>query len=113
MIATAQTTAAGGGRAAWSPARRLPKGKDKKSKNKDDAWGEPPGKDFDVDPISEDDYFMKNHEFAAWLKHVHGVYFTDLLAEKARTLFKDFVEEWNGRRLPRSVYEGVTVTGRR
>ena len=89
------------------------KGKDKKSKNKDDAWGEPPGKDFDVDPISEDDYFMKNHEFAAWLKHVHGVYFTDLLAEKARTLFKDFVEEWNGRRLPRSVYEGVTVTGRR
>jgi hypothetical protein len=34
---------------------------------------------------------MKNHEFATWLKHVHKTYFTDLLAEKARALFKDFV----------------------
>jgi hypothetical protein len=92
------------------------KGKDKKSKkdSSSSAWGPPPGPDFKPEPISEDDYFMKNHEFAAWLKHVHKTYFTDLLAEKARALFKDFVKEWNKSELPRSFYvDGVTVTGRR
>jgi hypothetical protein len=92
------------------------KGKDKKSKkdSSSSAWGPPPGPDFKPEPISEDDYFMKNHEFAAWLKHVHKTYFTDLLAEKARALFKDFVERWNKSELPRSFYvDGVTVTGRR
>ena len=92
------------------------KGKDKKSKkdSSSSAWGPPPGPDFKPEPISEDDYFMKNHEFATWLKHVHKTYFTDLLAEKARALFKDFVERWNGGALPRSFYvDGVTVTGRR
>ena len=92
------------------------KGKDKKSKkdSSSSAWGPPPGPDFKPEPISEDDYFMKNHEFAAWLKHVHKTYFTDLLAEKARALFKDFVERWNRSEWPRSVYvDGGTVTGRR
>ena len=92
------------------------KGKDKKSKkdSSSSAWGPPPGPDFKPEPISEDDYFMKNHEFAAWLKHVHKTYFTDLLAEKARALFKDFVKSWNKSELPRSFYvDGVTVTGRR
>ena len=92
------------------------KGKDKKSKkdSSSSAWGPPPGPDFKPEPISEDDYFMKNHEFATWLKHVHKTYFTDLLAEKARALFKDFVKSWNKSELPRSFYvDGVTVTGRR
>ena len=92
------------------------KGTDKKSKkdSSSSAWGPPPGPDFKPEPISEDDYFMKNHEFATWLKHVHKTYFTDLLAEKARALFKDFVKSWNKSELPRSFYvDGVTVTGRR
>ena len=85
---------------------------DKKDKDKD-GWGKPPGPDVSVEPIAEDDYFLKNHEFAAWLKHAQGVFFTDLLAEDARKLFKDFVVEWNARRLPAKLYEGVTVAGRR
>jgi hypothetical protein len=47
------------------------------------------------------------------VKHARGVFFTDLLAEETRSLFKDFVVEWNARRLPARLYEGVTLAGRR
>lgn len=84
--------------------------KDKKDKGE---WGKPPGPEVEVEPITEDDYYLKNHEFAAWLKQARGTFFTDLLAEDTRRLFKEFVAEWNARRLPAKLYEGVTVAGRR
>ncbi len=74
----------------------------------------PPGPHFPVVPISEEnDYFIKNHEFASWLKATRGVFFTQLLAADARAAFREFAAEWNARRLPRRLYEGVQVTGRR
>lgn len=75
---------------------------------------EPPPADFDVPKITvEDDYFAKNHEFSAWLRQEHNVFFTELLSDRARELFKTFVEEWNARRLPLKFYKGITVQGRR
>jgi hypothetical protein len=73
----------------------------------------PPDASFPVVPISEDDYFLKNHEFSAWLRATRGVFFTALLAADARAAFRDFVAAWNARALPRRLYEGVQVTGRR
>ena len=51
----------------------------KKGKVKDD-WGPLPGPDFAIETISDEDYYLKNREFAAWLKRDRGVYFTDLSA---------------------------------
>ena len=78
-------------------------------------WGSPPGPDVRVDPVSEDDYYLKNREFSVWLKHERSVYFTDLLAADARAAFKDFVKAWNARALPATFYEegGVSASGRR
>jgi hypothetical protein len=73
----------------------------------------PPDASFPVVPISEDDYFLKNHEFSSWLRATRGVFFTALLAADARAAFRDFVAAWNARALPRRLYEGVQVTGRR
>ncbi|KAK3240118.1 hypothetical protein CYMTET_50017 [Cymbomonas tetramitiformis] len=73
-----------------------------------------PPDDFDVPKITaEDDYFAKNHEFSAWLRQEHDVFFTELLSDRARELFKTFVEEWNARRLTLKFYKGITVQGRR
>jgi hypothetical protein len=38
---------------------------------------EPPAPPYegDVDPISKDDYFLKNAEFAAWLRESRGKFF--------------------------------------
>ena len=78
-------------------------------------WGSPPGPDVRVDPVSEDDYYLKNREFSVWLKHERSVYFTDLLAADARAAFKDFVKAWNARALPATFYKegGVSASGRR
>ena len=89
-------------------------GKALKPSSKDDqAWSAPPGPDVKIEAISDDDYYLKNHEFAAWLKHTRKVYFTDLLAQDAREAFKGFITEWNARRLPAKLYEGISVAGRR
>ena len=86
----------------------------KKGKVKDD-WGPLPGPDFAIETISDEDYYLKNREFAAWLKRDRGVYFTDLSAAEARTAFKSFIVEWNERQLPMKFYEedGIVATGRR
>ena len=78
-------------------------------------WGSPPGPDALVEPVSEDDYYLKNREFSVWLKHERSVYFTDLLAANARAAFKDFVKAWNARALPATFYKegGVSASGRR
>ena len=80
-----------------------------------DDWGPPPGPDARVEPVSEDDYYLKNREFSVWLKHERSVYFTDLLAADARAAFKDFVKAWNARALPATFYKegGVSASGRR
>ena len=82
---------------------------------KNAEWGSPPGPDALVEPVSEDDYYLKNREFSVWLKHERSVYFTDLLAADARAAFKDFVKAWNARALPATFYEegGVSASGRR
>ena len=86
----------------------------KKGKVKDD-WGPLPGPDVAIETISDEDYYLKNREFAAWLKRDRGVYFTDLSAAEARTAFKSFIVEWNERQLPMKFYEedGIVATGRR
>ena len=80
-----------------------------------DDWGPPPGPDARVEPVSEDDYYLKNREFSVWLKHERSVYFTDLLAADARAAFKDFVKAWNARALPATFYKegGGSASGRR
>jgi hypothetical protein len=80
-----------------------------------DDWGPPPKPDARVEPVSEDDYYLKNREFSVWLKHERSVYFTDLLAADARAAFKDFVKAWNARALPATFYKegGVSASGRR
>ena len=82
---------------------------------KNAEWGSPPGPDALVEPVSEDDYYLKNREFSVWLKHERSVYFTDLLAADARAAFKDFVKAWNARALPATFYQegGVSASGRR
>ena len=73
------------------------------------------GPDVAIETISDEDYYLKNREFAAWLKHDRGVYFTDLSAAEARTAFKSFIVEWSERQLPMKFYEedGIVATGRR
>jgi hypothetical protein len=92
------------------------RGKALKPSSKDDqAWSAPPGPDVNIETISDDDYYLKNREFAAWLRRDRGAFFTDLRAEEARRAFATFVEEWNNRRLPAEFYEegGIVASGRR
>ncbi|XP_023553665.1 luc7-like protein 3 [Cucurbita pepo subsp. pepo] len=61
-----------------------------------------------IEELSEEDYFLKNNEFATWLKDEKNVYFSDLSSESARKLFSDFVELWNDQRLESRYYEGIS-----
>mmetsp|Transcript_40545 Transcript_40545/g.49182 ORF Transcript_40545/g.49182 Transcript_40545/m.49182 type:complete len:210 (+) Transcript_40545:321-950(+) len=99
-------------------------GKDKekgKEKGKEKATGgftdlvadTPPPPDYQVEEISKDDYYLKNHEFSMWLRMTTGKYFTELVAEETRRLFDDFVVKWNAKELPYAIYQGVTISGRR
>ena len=83
------------------------------SDEKRDDADAPPHASFPIAPIGDDDYFLKNHELSAWLRATRGVYFTSLSAADARAAFRDFVQLWNTRQLPRRLYEGVQVSGRR
>lgn len=62
--------------------------------------------------LSNDDYFSKNNEFAAWLKDEKKVYFSDLSSESAREMFTDFIKAWNNQTLESRYYEGI-VSGPR
>ena len=68
-----------------------------------------------VPQLTDDDYFLRNHEFSSWLRSSRGVFFTDLSAAEARQLFGAFAAAWNARQLPGKFYVegGITVTGRR
>ncbi|XP_030527902.1 style cell-cycle inhibitor 1 isoform X2 [Rhodamnia argentea] len=100
------------------------KGKDRKShkhrsdkeKKSRDSKGKHKSKDrhskHDIQELSNDDYFLKNNEFATWLKEERNVFFSDLSAESARELFSEFIKEWNRGKLESRYYEGI-ASGRR
>lgn len=69
---------------------------------------QPPEPPYDgpIQPISKDDYFTKNAEFAAWLKESKGVFFSEQSTEQNRAAFDEFVAAWNARRLPGRLYRG-------
>lgn len=62
---------------------------------------------FKIQELSNDDYFLKNNEFAAWLKEEKDVFFSDLSSESARKLFSRFVKAWNNKTLEPRYYEGI------
>lgn len=72
---------------------------------------EPPY-DGPIEPISKDDYFTKNAEFAAWLKDSKGVFFSEQSTEQNRAAFDEFMAAWNGRRLPARLYRGEVGAAR-
>ena len=97
-------------------ARDAPRGADEPPRRlfpADATLDAPPPGGFAVTPLEPSDYFVKNHEFAAWLQTVKRVYFTSLQADEARRIFLEFCALWNARRLPRRLYDGVTLSGRR
>lgn len=61
----------------------------------------------DFQELSNDDYFLKNNEFATWLKEEKRVFFSDLSSESAREMFTDFVKAWNDQKLESKYYEGI------
>ena len=63
--------------------------------------------------LSGEDYFLRNHEFSAWLQSTRKTFFTALQASEARALFDTFAGEWNAGKLPKKLYSGLTVAGRR
>ncbi|GAV60683.1 hypothetical protein CFOL_v3_04212 [Cephalotus follicularis] len=83
--------------------------KEKKSKDKHKSkhhkGDRQPIKDFHE--LSNDDYFLKNNEFATWLKEEKNVFFSELSSESARELFSDFAKAWNSQKLESSYYEGI------
>lgn len=66
-----------------------------------------------VNEISEEDYFARNAEFSTWLKEKRQLFFNDLSAEETRRLFADFVQAWNGRKLPAKYYGGLVGSSMR
>lgn len=58
--------------------------------------------------LSKDDYFSRNNEFALWLKEERNIFFSDLSSDSARSLFSEFVAEWNDKRLDIKYYEGIS-----
>lgn len=61
----------------------------------------------DLEPITEDDYFSKNPEFATWLLEERRQFFSSLSTEESRSLFTEFVEAWNKGRLGAKYYNGI------
>ncbi|XP_076939982.1 uncharacterized protein LOC143609019 [Bidens hawaiensis] len=59
--------------------------------------------------ISDADYFLKNNEFATWLKDERGTFFSDLSSESARKLFTKFVKYWNNKKLDSKYYDGIAT----
>ncbi|PIN12145.1 hypothetical protein CDL12_15248 [Handroanthus impetiginosus] len=85
--------------------------KDKKSggKRKDKGHKHDKHSKLKVQELSNDDYFSKNNEFAMWLKEEKNIFFSDLSSDSARSLFSEFVSEWNNQELDSRYYEGIAT----
>ncbi|KAM0040212.1 putative style cell-cycle inhibitor 1 [Helianthus debilis subsp. tardiflorus] len=62
--------------------------------------------------LSDADYFLKNNEFATWLKDKRDTFFSDLSSESARKLFSEFVKAWNKKKLDSRYYDGIVTAPR-
>ncbi|KAF3436938.1 hypothetical protein FNV43_RR19691 [Rhamnella rubrinervis] len=62
---------------------------------------------YEIQELSNDDYFSKSNEFATWLKEEKDVFFSDLSSESAREMFSGFVKAWNNHTLESRYYEGI------
>ncbi|KAF5766563.1 hypothetical protein HanRHA438_Chr15g0728991 [Helianthus annuus] len=62
--------------------------------------------------LSDADYFLKNNEFATWLKDERDTFFSDLSSESARKLFSEFVKAWNKKKLDSRYYDGIVTAPR-
>ncbi|XP_047939778.1 style cell-cycle inhibitor 1-A isoform X4 [Salvia hispanica] len=67
---------------------------------------------LDIQELTDDDYFSKNNEFSTWLKEEKRKFFADLSSEAARSLFKEFVAEWNSQELEPHYYDGIATAPR-
>ncbi|KAF8515812.1 hypothetical protein BU17DRAFT_93227 [Hysterangium stoloniferum] len=63
-----------------------------------------------VEPISEDDYFLKSAEFSRWLRIEKGKYFNELRTDKSRSYFRKFVKAWNRGKLSDELYTPIEST---
>ncbi|PKI65528.1 style cell-cycle inhibitor 1-A isoform X1 [Punica granatum] len=86
---------------------RSDKEKKKKDKHKSEHHKRHRHSKHDFQEISSEDYFLKNNEFAAWLKEEKDVFFSDLSSGSSRALFEDFVKAWNSQDLETRYYEGI------
>ncbi|KAF3449667.1 hypothetical protein FNV43_RR10398 [Rhamnella rubrinervis] len=62
--------------------------------------------------LSNDDCFLKNYEFATWLKEGKDVFFSDLSSESTCEMFSGLVKAWSNQTLESQYYEGI-VSGPR
>ncbi|KZV14379.1 pentatricopeptide repeat-containing protein [Dorcoceras hygrometricum] len=83
--------------------------KDKKSGAKHKDKSRKKHSKLKIQQLSNEDYFSKNNEFAMWLKNEKNIYFSDLSSDSARSLFSEFVAEWNNQVLEPQYYEGVVA----
>jgi len=60
-----------------------------------------------MNPISEDDYFLKTKEFQLWLQETERKYLDEMPAKEARESFTRFVAAWNRKTLPAKFYVGL------
>lgn len=63
-----------------------------------------------VEPIGEDDYFLKSAEFSRWLRIEKGKYFDELRTDKSRSYFRKFVKAWNRGKLLDELYTPIRST---
>ena len=85
----------------------------KPSSKDDQAWSAPPGPDVKIEAISDDDYYLKNREFAAWLRRDRGAFFTDLRAEEERALAPSWRSGTTDAYQRSSTRRGIVASGRR
>eukprot|EP01036_Dinobryon_divergens_P039691 gene39691-52367_t len=62
-----------------------------------------------INPITEDDYFIKSEEYRVWLKLVEKCSFETLSSEEAHDRFSKFVENWNEGKLAEMFYTGIPL----
>ncbi|SNX86396.1 uncharacterized protein MEPE_05105 [Melanopsichium pennsylvanicum] len=61
---------------------------------------------YNVSPLSNDDYYIRATEFKAWLAESKGKYLDEIPSKDARHYFYRFVRRWNDGKLPDEYYEG-------
>ncbi|KZV74047.1 hypothetical protein PENSPDRAFT_573572 [Peniophora sp. CONT] len=84
----------------------------RRSRSRSRSESPPPRLPGGADPITENDYFLKNAEFSVWLREDKRKYFNELSGEKARKYFRKFVKEWNRGKLSKTLYAGVEAAPR-